>query len=55
VRCCLLARKRNVVRVLIELAQCLSHMNSIYLDLAPILMKRSNNLENGGKYGRIGD
>jgi len=40
------------LRVLIELAQYLSHMYSIFLDLAPILVNWSDILEYGRLFGR---
>ena len=42
------------LRVLIELAQYLSHMNSIFLDLAPILVNWSDIWEYGLDLERFG-
>ena len=41
------------LRVLIELAQYLSHLCSIFLDLAPILVNWSDIWEDGRGFGRI--
>ena len=40
------------LRVLIELAQYLSQMYSIFLDLAPILVNWSDNWEYGRNFGQ---